>query len=623
MTDRITRREFIDGVACTVVAASAAGTMPIAAHGEAAAPVEYPPALEGFRGSRAPDYKVAHAIRDGLRYRIEGQPVDETVDCVVVGAGIGGLSAAYFVRKMKPGTRVLVLDNHDDFGGHARRNEFDVDGRLLIGYGGSEAIQAPKAAWTPTSLGLLSDIGVHLKRFETAMNSRLYPDLGMSFGVLFRREVFGTDALVSGDPMRSLATDIPPSRQLGRPIAEFAKDCPLTDEQRRTLVALFTEQREIFPGKSTREKGEALFKISYADFLVKYWGADPIVLQMFAGRTLDLFALPIEWVPAYYAALTEYPGFRGTGILPSEENLEPYLYHFPDGNASIARLLVRKMIPRVAPGSTMEDVVTAKFDYRELDQEHSPVRVRLSSTVVRMQNAGDHVDVLYVQGDKTRRIRARNVIYTGYESMLPYICADLPAAQSQADSENVKMPLVYVNIALRNWRAFAAKGVHFVNNPTGFYCVIKLDYPVSLGDYRCAQSPDEPIIVHMIHVPRAPEHIPDCRASLRAARAQLYARPFSDFEAAARDELTRCYGSAGFDANRDIAGITVNRWGHGYAFDSNPVTDPNAPKNLAATSHRAVGRISIGGSDAAWEAIAHQAIDQSYRAAAEVTARSG
>ncbi|HKN08543.1 MAG TPA: FAD-dependent oxidoreductase [Pseudomonadota bacterium] len=619
MSSGITRRDFIDGIACTVVAAAAHSS----AHGQAPAADDYPPAAQGFRGSRSADYKTAHAVRDGMTYRIDGYPVDESVDYVIVGAGIGGLSAAYYLRQAKPNCRVLILDNHDDFGGHARRNEFQVDGRLLIGYGGSEAIQAPKAMWTPTSRQLLSELGVHLERFETADHINLYPGLGMSFGLLCRREVFGTDKLVTGDPQRSLATDIPAALQHGRPIADFANDCPLSDAQRRTLVALYTEQRAIFPGKTVKERRELLSRISYADFLVRYWDVDPIVLQMFAGRTLDLLGMSAEWVPATEAAESDYPGFRGTGLGPSEDNLEPYIYHFPDGNASIARLLVRKLIPGVAPGTTMEDIVTAKFAYRELDRDASPVRLRLSSTAVRIQNTSSHVDVLYVRGDKARRVRCKNVIYTGYECMLPYICADLPAAQREADAGNVKLPMVYVTVALRNWRPFAATGVHFINNPTGFYSVIKLDYPVSLGDYQFAKSPDEPILLHLVHVPRAPVPLPDFRATLRAARGVLYARPFSDFEAAVRDELARCVGSAGFDPDRDIAAITVNRWGHGYAFDSNHVTDPGAPRSEVRTSRQAIGRISIGGSDAAWDAWAYTAIDESHRAVAEVMARPG
>ena len=165
-------------------------------------------------------------------------------------------------------------------------------------------------------------------------------------------------------------------------------------------------------------------------------------------------------------------------------------------------------------------------------------------------------------------------------------------------------------------------GVHLVNNPTGFYNAAKLDYPVSLGSYRFAKTPDEPILVHLSHIPQAPAPTSDRRAAVRAARTLLYTRPFDDFEAALRDELTRILGPGGFDAGRDIAAITVNRWGHGYAYDINPLSDPAATGAVAVTARQAIGRISVAGSDAAWTAYAHAAIDEAHRAASEVVARS-
>ena len=211
MPSKITRRDFIDGVACSVIAGA---IYPNLVRGAPDAP--YPPALTGFRGSREPDYAAAHALRDGAKYRIDDYPVSEEIELAVVGAGIGGLSSAYFVSKARPAARILILDNHDDFGGHARRNEFDVDGRLLIGYGGSESMQSPKSGWSKTALGLVSELGVHINRFDRAMDTNLYPGLGLSFGLMFSRETFGVDKLVTGDPQRNLPSDIPERLHHGR-----------------------------------------------------------------------------------------------------------------------------------------------------------------------------------------------------------------------------------------------------------------------------------------------------------------------------------------------------------------------------------------------------------------------
>lgn len=619
MNDNITRRDFIDGFACSIAAGSALA--PAWSHAAPLATTQsaYPPALHGLRGSRAQDYAVAHAVRDGATFRMADYPVDEQMDCVIIGAGIGGLAAAHFVHKALPDARLLILDNHDDFGGHARRNEFEVDGRTLIGYGGSESIQSPKSMWSPAALALLDELGIKLSRFETALNTKLYPGLGLSSGIFFAREAFGQDRLVTGDPQRSLPTDIPADLQRGRPIAEFAADCPLNAAEQQSLVALYTEMRDVMPGLTVQQKIDLITTISYQEFLQKYWRLEPAVVRMFSGRTKDLFATSADLVSAMFASGAGYPGFQGLGLgsaIDTSEESEPYIYHFPDGNASIARLLVRRMIPRAASGTTMEDIVTARFHYDQLDRLGKPVRLRLSSTVVKLQNVGSHVEVLYKSAAGVRHLRARNVIYAGYYAMLPYICPDLPDAQRSAVAAGVRAPLVYVTVAMRNWRPWVKRGVQVVNNPTGFYGAVKLDYPVSLGRYQFARTPDEPILVHLSHTPDPPAPIADMQASLRAARAVLYQRPFADFETALRDELTRILGPGGFNADRDIAAITVNRWGHGYAYPLELL-----PAGTASTARQPVGGISLAGSDAAWTAYAHAAIDEAHRAAAEVAAR--
>jgi spermidine dehydrogenase len=620
MPSKITRRDFIDGVACSVVAGIA---YPNLVHG-ASTGVDpagaYPPALTGFRGSREPDYAAAHALRDGAKYRIDDYPVSEEFDRVVVGAGIGGLASAYFVRKARPSSGMLILDNHDDFGGHARRNEFNVDGRLLIGYGGSESIQSPKSGWSRTALGLLADLGVRIDRFEKAIDTNLYPSLGLSSGLMFERETFGVDKLVTGDPQRNLPSDIPERLHHGRPIAEFAADCPLSPDERLKLIDLYTARRDVLSGASARDRLAMLESISYAEFLRKYWDLDATTLKLFLGRTLDLFALTAEFVPAAEAASCALPGFQGLDIAAEDDisNTEPYIYHFPDGNASIARLLVRRLCPHAASGSTMEDIVTARFNYDELDRPGAPVRLRLSSTVVQLRNRGAGVDLLYVKAGEAHRVRCRHLIYSGYDAMLPYVCAEIPPLQRESLASCIRAPLVYVNVAVRNWRPWVARGVHYIFNPTGFYSVMKLDYPVSLGQYRCAHDPNEPIVLHLVHIPQPPHPLPDRRATLRAARQVLYGRPFSDFETALRDQLGRALGAGGFDAERDISAITVNRWGHGYAYDLDKLSDPTRNEEFAAASRARLGRISVAGSDAAWTAYAHAAIDAAYRASREV-----
>ena len=563
-------------------------------------------------------------MRDGKRFDPSKLAVDETVDLVVIGSGISGLAAAHFYKASHPKARILILENHDEFGGHARRNEFNVGGRQLIGYGGSEAIQSPKTEWSKTASGLLTTLGINVDRFNTAFNRTLYPGLGLSRALFFKKDTFGADKLVTGDPTRMVADDIQPDRLNARSVAAFVADFPLPDDQKKNIVALYTEKRDVLKGKTIKEKEDFLGMLSYRDFVMKHWGLSDIAAKSFQGRSNDFFAIGVDAVPAYYAMDAGYPGFQGLGLTLSDdakaEMDDPYIYHFPDGNASIARSLVRKLIPAVAPGTTMDDIVTAKFDYTKLDEASAPVRLRLQSTVVSLKNLPSGlVDVGYVEGAGLHRVQAKRAIYAGYGMMLPYICPDVGAKQHEALSAGVKAPLVYVNVAVNNWQPWALLKVHEITNPMGFFSRLKLDYPVSLGSYKCSSRPEDPIVLHLVHVPTVPFNGLDQRNAWRAARTQLYAMPFAEFEKQIRDELTRMLGPGGFNADRDIAAITVNRWGHGYAYDFNTLFDEEREPPVYEVAHQKIGHLSIAGSDAAWQAYAHAAIDEAHRAVGEIS----
>jgi spermidine dehydrogenase len=144
---------------------------------------------------------------------------------------------------------------------------------------------------------------------------------------------------------------------------------------------------------------------------------------------------------------------------------------------------------------------------------------------------------------------------------------------------------------------------------------VKLDYPVSLGDYRFARSPDEPIVLHLVHVPYVKAPGVDLRTRFRAGRAQLFGMTFDTFEAKARDELTRMLGPGGFDADRDIAAIAVSRWGHGYSYSGSTLFDREGDDEaIPAAARKRAGRVAFANSDAGWDPYAHGAIDQAHRA---------
>jgi len=633
MGRNIARRDFLNGVSVTVGASLVApntvlGEMLRDADGGYAPekqPGYYPPAKTGLRGDHDGAWEVAHAMRDGKNWG-DGKKLKETYDLIVVGAGISGLAAAYFYRQQAgDGANILVLDNHDDFGGHAKRNEFTSGGKRLIGYGGTQSIAGP-GLYSAQAKRLLMELGVEVKKFETYNDKTFYSRRGLEHAIFFDKETFGIDKLVRG------------WGGFAAPKPETLTFAPLSDTAKKDLVRLYTEKVDYLQGLDAAGKKAYLAKTSYQDYLLKNVKVTPEILPLFKNSMLGLYGVTIDAVPAGdMAGLEDLPGFDGLGIEDTDgpgiglevtrQDKEPYIYHFPDGNASVARLLVRRLAPGVAPGNTMEDVVQAKFDYAKLDTENAATRIRLNSTVVHARNIGDAADsrgveVTYVRGGETYAVEGKACILACWNMVIPYMCPEMTESQKQGLAYNVKVPLVYTNVQLRNWRALDKLKVHGISCPGCTFYGIEMDFPVSMGGYEFTQSPDQPCVLHMQHVPVGPGTT--AREMQRTGRMKLYATSFETFERTIRDQLGRALGEGGFDPARDIEAITLNRWPHGYSYEYLSLFDPVWPKGQAPheIGRKPFGKIHIANSDAGVFAYTNEAIDQGWRAVTEITGKT-
>jgi spermidine dehydrogenase len=624
----ITRRDFLDGI---VIAASsiAAGMLPGAVVEGLAKEVVagdkrslYPPRLVGLRGSHPGSFELAHKLRDGnLPLRTSGPA--ETYDLVIVGGGISGLSAAYFYRERKPSARILVLDNHDDFGGHAKRNEFELRGRVQLMNGGTLGIDSPRP-YSVVAARLIRNLGIDPVRLDaTCARKDFYRSIGLGRGIFFDRETFGSDKLIVGVD--------------AKPWADLLADAPLDPTVRADIARLYEAKIDYMPDLSSKEKKERLARMSYRDFLVNVAKADHGVLPVFQARTHGEWGVGIDAVGALEVWPFGFPGFQGLGLEPGAAphmgftasgyaaTRGSYKFHFPDGNASIARLLVRSLVPSSIPGRSAEDIVTATADYRQLDRAGAPVRIRLNSTAVAVRNIGEptsarEAEVIYSRNGALAAARGKAVVLACWNMMIPYLCPELPGAQKDALRHLVKTPLVYTSVAIRNWRAFMTLGVYEVYAPGSYHSSVRLNETVDIGGYLSVRSPDDPILLHMVRTPCRPGL--DEREQHRVGRAELMSTSFETFERNVRDQLARTLGPGGFDPAADIIAITVNRWPHGYAYEYNPLFDPewNEREQPHVIGRAPLGRITIANSDSGAGAYTDSAIEQAHRAIEEIIA---
>ena len=611
MLKPIRRRDFVQGALVTAgtaltahqLAAADALSPPPAA--ELAISGEYPPIRTGMRGSHPGAYEIAHALgRDGAKFP---QPAEakEHYDLVVVGAGISGLAAAYFYRqKIDPDAKILLLENHDDFGGHAKRNEFHQGGEMVLSLGGTHNLEWWKFSDVVT--GLLSELGVDPHAMREDMTFDYGHDAPNSPAMWFDADTYGQSRLLPNFSLRNRLTK------------EQIEQIPISEEGRASLVHFYTAAAEA----STLSRAEVetlLSEISYPDFLREYARLTEDAIQLFDKDQHGSWGLEMRALSAAEAIEVGYPGLQLFGQDWEGEDFQYPVAMWPDGNASLARLLVAKLIPEAAPGANAQNIATANFDYSLLDRESGDVRLRRNATVIHTENTETGVSVTYASSGNIHRVTATHSVLACYHSIIPHLCPAIPAAQKDALKYQVKMPLILTNVLIRNRHALDKLGIDAISCPGRLHGRLFLFQGIQTGGY---QSKGDAVSLVFWGSVSPPKDAIDIRSQLRGSRQRLLELSLNDFEREVRVVLDELLSPAGFDVSEDILAITVNRWPHGYAYEYMQLWDPDweegeAPHEIA---RQRFGSIAIANADAGASAYTHVAIDQASRAVDELAA---
>jgi len=542
-----------------------------------------------------------HTIRYGIYDRLPKDILDtgETYDCVIVGGGISGLAAAlFFQRQARPAMTCLVLENHPVFGGEAKQNEFLVDGKRLIAHQGSAIYQLPY----PNSFlaHFYDSIGLKAPKLEYQKWAGPWPEMPLSrtpyeavglehgqYGFWFGARFGRTPGMWLVDPVGKRLQGAPVSEAIRTEWLRWLTGTPLHGDR----------------FEDPKEEGDSISR--YLDSIT--------LEQHYAERfglsrdTIRTFLSPVEGGGSGLGpdALSAYSDYAYEMLHPLRDQASGTDQMFPGGNTTIARLMVKSLIPAAIGGpQSVEGVTRNTVNFSALDTSQTHTRIRLSSTAVVVQHDGEpskanSVTIVYLKDGKLHRVRARSAVLAGGSWTTRHIVRDLPETHRKAYSEFYRSPCMMANVAVRNWRFLHKLGISGCRwfEGIGNYMEVRKLALTGVGDSTI--NPDSPIVLSLKVLYSYPGYSAEEQGD--RGRGEMLGTSFRDYERQIRDQFTVMFAGSGFDAQRDIAGIILNRWGHAYlspqpgfffGSDGRP-----APREILR--NRPFGRIAFANTDLA------------------------
>jgi spermidine dehydrogenase len=566
LDNSITRRDFLGSTLLASGAALVLGATPQDLLAQADQFTGYGGVGEysSSNGNTLPVLRDGHTIRDRRYDPLPNDIIDtgETYDCVIVGGGISGLAAGlFFQRQVDSQRKALILENHPIFGGEAKQNEFLVDGHRLIAHQGSAIyqLQYPFSflAHFYDSIGLKAPKLRYQKwggpQPELVLSRTPYEAAGLEhgqYGFWFGHKFGQQTGLWLIDPLGKKLAGAPVSPQV------------------------HAEWLRWLNGESIQKKAFEHPKVE-GDAIALY--LDSITLEQhymerfgLSRDTIRTFLSPVEGGGSGLGpdALSAYSDYAFEMLHPLADESSGTDQMFPGGNATIARLMAKTLIPEAIDGQhDVESVCRNSVNFGALDASTNQSRIRLASTVISVQHDGDSniaktVTVVYLKEGKLHRVKTRSVVMAGGCWTTKHIVKDLPGTHREAYAQFYRSPCMMANVALRNWHFLYKMGIsgcRWFEGIGNYFEVCKL---ALTGIESETIGPDSPVVLSLKILYPFPGHSTEDQGNM--GRAQLMQTSFAEYETRIREQFTDMFSSYGFDANRDIAGIILNRWGHAY-----------------------------------------------------------
>ncbi len=611
-SQKITRRDFLNGTLLASGAALVTAACPFQLM--AAEDWNGYPGIGDYAAANGNTHQVmadGHMIRDHAFDKAQPPITDtgETHDCVIIGGGISGLSAALFYQRATDSKKsCLVLENHPIFGGEAKRNEFHVNGQRLMASQGS-------AMWFPPMPGsflqhFYDSVGIDPRQFQYQQNaSRIptgvtpYAGDGSNFGFFFGASF--------GHPEGLWLTD---------PWGKKLEGAPIPAPAKQELLAMQTTSAH---GPMPKRHGDTVSRhldsITLED--------DLIARHNLSRDTVRRYLSPVAGGGSGIGAdaLSAYSDYAPDLLFPWQKDQGPQM--FPGGNTGVARHIVKALLPNAINGpASMPGICQSSVNFAALDQLQQATRIRLRSTVISIQHEGDpanapYVNIVYFRLGKLYRVRAKSVILANGNWTINSIVRDLPSDYRHAYAQFFRAPCIMANVAVRNWRFLANMGISQAQWFDGIGNYLAVRRVAAFGGGAPALSPDSPTVFTLKILFANPGRPPI--EQINTGRYQLMTTPYSVYEQRIRDQFSTMFGKQGFDARRDLAGIILNRWGHAYLAPQPGFFfgKDGKPSPAELMRHHPFGRMAFANSDLSGIMDHRASITEAHRAVQQVIAQ--